>query len=130
MVGAGALIVDEQDRLLLRKRSDSGCWGLPGGAVELGEAVETAAWREVREETGLEVGEMSLFCVFSGMELFYRYPNGDEVYNVTIVYLTCAVRGKVCLNGEHTDWGWFAPKDILENISPPIKSMVEQFKRL
>lgn len=104
MVGAATLIVDEQDRLLLMKRSDSGCWGPPGGAVELGEVVETAARREVREETGLELGEMSLFGVFSGPELFYIYPNGDEVYNVTIVYLTCISNGEVHLNDEHTDW--------------------------
>ena len=35
-VGAVVLIVDEQNRLLLMKRSDSGSWGLPGGAVEPG----------------------------------------------------------------------------------------------
>ncbi|MBU4225245.1 MAG: NUDIX hydrolase [Chloroflexi bacterium] len=127
MVGAATLIVDEQDRLLLLKRSDSGCWGPPGGAVEPGENVETAARREVREETGLEVGGVSLFGVFSGPELFYRYPNGDEVYNVTIVYLARGSHGKINLNGEHTDWRWFAAADIPENISPPIKPVIEQF---
>jgi len=50
MVGAAVLILDDHDRLLLLKRSDSGCWGPPGGAVELGEAVEDAARREVSEE--------------------------------------------------------------------------------
>ena len=130
MVGAAALIVDEQNRLLMMKRSDSGCWGPPGGAVELGEVVETAARREVREETGLEVGEMSLFGVFSGPELFYRYPNGDEVYNVTIVYLTRFSGGEVRLNGEHTDWRWFAVADIPDNISPPIKPVIDQFVKV
>jgi 8-oxo-dGTP pyrophosphatase MutT (NUDIX family) len=130
MVGAATLIVDEQKRLLLLKRTDSGCWGPPGGAVELNEVVETAARREVSEETGLELGEMSLFGVFSGSELFYVYPNGDEVYNVTIVYLASFCSGTICLNGEHTDWRWFAPRDIPENISPPIRPVIEQFKRL
>jgi ADP-ribose pyrophosphatase YjhB (NUDIX family) len=127
MVGAAALIVDNQNRLLLMKRSDSGCWGPPGGAVELGEAVETAARREVREETGLDLGEMSLFGVFSGPELFYVYPNGDEVYNVTIVYLARFSGGEIRLNSEHTGWRWFAPEDIPENISPPIQLVIEQF---
>ena len=127
MVGAAVLIVDEHDRLFLMKRSDSGCWGLPGGAVELGEVVESAARREVHEETGLEPGEISLFGVFSGPELFYIYPNGDEVHNITIVYLTHDVRSKIRLNGEHTAWDWFFPADILENISPPIKPVIEQF---
>jgi len=128
MVGAAALIVDEQDRLLLMKRSDSGCWGPPGGEVELGEVVETAARREVREETGLEVGEMSLFGIFSGPELFYRYPNGDEVYNVTIIYMARDMCGQVRLNCEHTEWRYFAIANIPENISPPIKPVIEQFK--
>jgi 8-oxo-dGTP pyrophosphatase MutT (NUDIX family) len=127
MVGAAALVVDDHGRLLLLYRSDNKYWGPPGGAVELGEVVETAARREVREETGLELGEQSFFGVFSGPELFYRYPNGDEVYNVTIVCLARDVRGKVCLNGEHTDWDWFAVADIPVNISPPIKPVIAQF---
>jgi len=129
MVAATTLIVDEQNRLLLMKRSDSGCWGPPGGAVELGEVVEIAARREVREETGLELNEMSLFGVFSGPEYFYRYPNGDEVYNVNIVYLARFGGGEVHLSGEHTAWDWFALADIPENISPPNKPTIEQFKR-
>ena len=128
MVGAAVLIVDEKNRLLLMKRSESGCWGPPGGSVELGEAVEMAARREVREETGLELEEITLFGVFSGPELFYVYPNGVEVYNVTIVYLARFKSGDIRLNGEHTDWRWFAPADIPESISPPIRPVVERFK--
>jgi 8-oxo-dGTP pyrophosphatase MutT (NUDIX family) len=127
MVGAAILIVDGQNRLLLMKRSDSGCWGPPGGATEPGEVVEEAARRETFEETGLRVGEMSLFGVFSGPELYYRYPNGDEVYNVTIVYLSCEITGKIQLDDEHTKWRWFAPVDIPAHLSPPIKPVIEQF---
>lgn len=128
MVGAAALVVDERNRLLLLKRSDSGCWGPPGGAVELGEAVEEAARREVREETGLELGELSLFGIFSGAELFYRYPNGDEVHNISIVYLAHFPGGSILLNGEHTDWNWFSADEFPENISPPIMPVMEIFR--
>jgi 8-oxo-dGTP pyrophosphatase MutT (NUDIX family) len=86
MVGAAILVIDDQNRLLLMKRSDSGCWGLPGGAVEPGEVVEDAAKRETFEETNLVIEDMSLFGVFSGMELYYKYPNGDEVYNLTLEF--------------------------------------------
>ena len=128
MVGAAILIVDEQDRLLLMKRSDSGCWGPPGGAVEPGEVVDKAAKREALEETGLQVGEMLLFGVFSGPKLYYIYPNGDEVYNVTIVYLSQDVSGEIQLNDEHTEWRWFTPKNIPDNLSPPIRPVIEKFK--
>jgi 8-oxo-dGTP pyrophosphatase MutT (NUDIX family) len=128
MVGAAVLIVDEDNRLLLMKRSDSGCWGPPGGAAEPGEVVEDAARREALEETGLQVGEMSLFGVFSGPELYYIYPNEDEVYNVTIAYLSRDVTGKICLNDEHTEWRWFVFADIPDNLSPPIKPVIEKFK--
>lgn len=129
MVGAAILVLDSADRLLMLKRSDNGCWGLPGGATEPGEVVEDAAKRETLEEAGIEVGETSLFNVFSGQELFYKYPNGDEVYNVTIVYLSRAWRGEVTLNEEHTAWNWFAAHEIPEDISPPLKPVIEQFKR-
>jgi 8-oxo-dGTP pyrophosphatase MutT (NUDIX family) len=141
MVGAAILVVDD-NCLLLMKRSDSGCWGPPGGAVEPGEHVEAAAKRETREETGLEIGEMSLFGVFSGPELYYKYPNGDEVYNVTIVYISHDFKSgpnghgsgnprqtQVQINDEHTEFRWFAVDEIPENISPPIIPVIEKFKR-
>ena len=129
MVGAAIFVLDEQDRLLLMKRSDNGSWGLPGGGTEPGEVVEEAAKRETFEETNLEIGEMSLFGVFSGPELYYKYPNGDEVYNVTIMYLSRDWRGEIRLNHEHSEWKWFAASDIPEDVSPPIKPIIEQFKR-
>jgi len=131
LVGAAILVVDEQECILLLKRSDSGCWGPPGGAAEPGERVENAARRETLEETGLVIGEMVLFGVFSGPELYYKYPNGDEVYNVAIVYLSRSFNGEVILNEEHTEYGWFAVDEIpaSEQISPPILPVIEQFSQ-
>ncbi len=129
VVGAGILLLDEQNRLLMMKRSDNGCWGIPGGSLEPGEALESTAKREALEETDLQVGEMSLFGVFSGPELYYKYPNGDEVYNVSVVYLSQDWRGTIKLNDEHTEWDWFEADELPEEISPPIKPVIEQFKR-
>jgi ADP-ribose pyrophosphatase YjhB (NUDIX family) len=128
MLGAVTLVLNEENHLLMMKRTDSGLWGVPGGAVELGEVIEDAAKRETREETNLEIGNMSLFGVFSGPELYYKYPNGDEVYNVSIVYLSHDWRGAIQLNDEHSEWKWFAANDIPAEISPPIKTILEQFK--
>ena len=129
MVGAAILLLDNENRLLLLERTDNGCWGPPGGAVELGEEVEAAARRETLEETGLEVGGMALFGVYSGSELYFKYPNGDEVYNITIIYLTRDWQGEFQLNDEHTSSRWFEVAKIPENISPPIRPVIEQFKK-
>jgi 8-oxo-dGTP pyrophosphatase MutT (NUDIX family) len=129
MVGTATLIVDSANRLLTMKRSDDGCWGLPGGGLELGETLETAARREVSEETGLELGEISLFGVFSGPEMFHRYPNGDEVHGVMIVYLAREWIGTITLNNEHTQWQWFPVDEFPDNLNPLIIPVIEKFKR-
>ncbi len=129
LVGGALLVLDEQNRLLLMMRSDNQCWGIPGGSNEPGEVVENTARRETLEETNLEIGEISLLGVFSGPELFYKYPNGDEVYNVIVAYVSHDWHGEIKLNDEHTEWKWFAASDIPENISPPIIPVIEQFKR-
>ena len=59
----GALVYDEQRRLLVVRRANEpgrGLWSIPGGRVEPGEDDPTAVVREVAEETGLtvEVGAM------------------------------------------------------------------------
>lgn len=63
---AGGWVEDEQGRVLLQKRSPTGeVWGFPGGVMELGESAETAAIREIREETGLEVEVTALLGVYT-----------------------------------------------------------------
>lgn len=64
-IGVQAVIRDG-DKILLGRRANTfgrGTWGLPGGHIEPGEKVLAAAAREVREETGLEVGTMRIACI-------------------------------------------------------------------
>jgi ADP-ribose pyrophosphatase YjhB (NUDIX family) len=129
MVGATVLVLDQDRRLLLLKRSDNQNWGPPGGAVELGELIEETARRETFEETGLKINAITLFNVFSGKEQYYCYPNGDEVHIVAIVYVCKNFYGEIRLSEEHTEWGWFALSEISEDLSPPIKPIIEQFKQ-
>src|SRR5215213_6141534 len=73
LVAAGVLICNPAGELLLQRRSDDQLWGIPGGSMELGESAEETARREVWEETGLTVGELRLFGVFSGPEMRHVY---------------------------------------------------------
>lgn len=54
-IAAGAAIFDDDGRILLMKRADSGDWLVPGGFVEPDEGPEQTAIRETKEETNLEV---------------------------------------------------------------------------
>ncbi len=85
--GASVIVINENNELLLGLRSDNKCWGYAGGSIELGENLEQAAARELFEEFGIKSNALELFGVFSGPELYYKYPNGDEVYNIDTVYL-------------------------------------------
>ena len=126
---ASVIIVDDQGRLLLGKRSDNHLWGYSGGAVEVDEIVEDCARRELREEMGLEAQELTFFCVNSGPEAHYIYPNGDEVSNFEIVYLCRKYTGTPKnTDGEMTDLCFFAPSQIdLDMISPPIRPVLRKY---
>ena len=134
-VGASVIVVDSENRILLQLRSDNHCWGYAGGSVELDEAVEDAAKRELFEETGLIAESMELFGVFSGIDMHYVYPNGDEVSNVDIVYVCKNYSGSLkCQEGEVDALKFFSVDQIPENISQPIRKAltkwIEQNKKI
>ncbi|MBE5793412.1 MAG: NUDIX domain-containing protein [Clostridiales bacterium] len=81
---SGGCLLNEKGQVLLQKRGDSGLWGFPGGAIELGESPEAAAIREVREETGLEVETGSLIGVYTDCQM--SYPNGDQAHSICLAY--------------------------------------------
>ena len=86
IVTGGAIIRDNEGRILLQKRSDYGNWGLPGGGMDAGESIEDTMIREVLEETGLEVRQYELYSVYSGPRMKYRYPDGNEVVFVMFIF--------------------------------------------
>ncbi len=117
--GASVLLEDAEGRLLLQKRADNHLWGYHGGSVELDEPVEDAARRELAEETGLTAGEMTLFGVFSGPEMHYVYPNGDEVSNIDHVYLCRDWSGTPRPQpGEVEELRFFPPDALPEELAP------------
>ncbi len=133
MCSAGIIIIDKKGRVLLQKRTDNNKWGLPGGSLELGESFEEAAIREAYEEVGLKVKSLSLFNVYSGKECYNKYPNGDEIYNASSIFISNDYEGEVILDGEESaDAVFFKKVDIpsLEEVNPPdrivIKDIIEK----
>ena len=96
MLSAGATdAVIKDGKILLNLRSDTNTWGVPGGALELGETLEQTAARELKEETNLSASAFRLLNVFSGPEFYFKYPNGDELYSVVALFLAEGVSGEL-----------------------------------
>ena len=126
-VGIGVFIQNDKGEILLGLRKGShgaGEWAFPGGHLEFGETVFQTAAREVKEETGLDVHDLSLISVADEM----RYIKTDNKH-----YLNLGVRAKYT-GGEPTllepdkclEWRWFSlnalPEKILEGTSLIIRN--------
>lgn len=125
--GAGILLINSNNEILLQRRRDNGMWALHGGAVEFCECVEDAARRELFEETGLLAHSIELFGVFSGLELHYIYPNGDEVSIISVIYICRDWEGvPVPQLEEVSELRFFLINSLPEDISPPDKSVLQK----
>jgi 8-oxo-dGTP diphosphatase len=91
LVGVGAVVVDRGRVLLVRRGREplKGQWSLPGGMLELGEALTAGVVREIHEETGLRVEPVEL------IELLDRiHRDGDRIrYHYVIADYLCRVAG-------------------------------------
>ena len=118
MAGAGAILINDKNEILLGRRTDNGWWDYPAGSMELGESYEACARREVLEETGLSCGKLEYFMELSGKDSFYEYPNGDQVYLAGILYICRDFSGKMKVQKEEAFEQDFFPIDKLpENIA-------------
>ena len=119
MAGACVIVRNERGQLLLQKRTDSGDWGTIGGALEPGESLEEAAARELYEEAGLTAESFRFVTVLSGNDMYYRYPHGDEVYNVMAVYEAKGVQGTPRVNdNEGLALQYFSLDEPIADLNP------------
>lgn len=88
-----AAVVIRNDAILLVKRGQEpsqGVWGLPGGVVELGETIEEAVSREVKEETGVDISPVRLLTVLDSVT---KDESGKIRYHYILFEFLCKFLG-------------------------------------
>lgn len=111
VVGVGGVVVHAGRVLLIRRGKEPlyGRWVVPGGTVELGETLEQALVREMREETALEVEPLELLTVFDRIQ-----RDGSRVaYHFVIVDYLCRLRsGEARAGSDALEVAWAAPSEL------------------
>jgi ADP-ribose pyrophosphatase YjhB (NUDIX family) len=108
-------VVIDGDRVLLVKRAQEplkGAWSLPGGVVEVGESLQAALIREVREETCLEV---KVGPVVEVLDRISRDEDGRVEYHFVIVDYLCRVAsGSLACASDAADARWVSRDDLAQ----------------
>lgn len=127
--GAAAIIVNENNQILLQSRSDRDKWGLPGGCQELGERFQDTIIREIKEETNLDVSEddLELLDIVSGATRRNDYPNGDVVINNTALYCIKKYSGELKWDTESKEMKFFDLDNLPQNQNDP--DLIEIYKK-
>ena len=127
-VSIDAVIISGNKVLLIQRgvEPNKGFWGTPGGYVNWDESLEETVRREVKEETDLDITNLTLVGVYSSPS---RHPK--QVINV--VYLIEVADGKVKHGDDAMDAKWFdldnlpteMALDHKQNIEDAIKHMAK-----
>jgi ADP-ribose pyrophosphatase YjhB (NUDIX family) len=111
LVGVGAVVVQDARVLLVRRGAEplKGHWTLPGGMLEVGEALAAGTVREVREETGLHVEPIELIELLDrihreGGRVRYHYVIADYLCRVTGGELRAASDADAVRWVERSEW--------------------------
>ncbi|MGD2174615.1 MAG: NUDIX domain-containing protein, partial [Candidatus Brocadiaceae bacterium] len=137
LVGSRTLIIpatrsivrDDEGRILLIRRKDNGEWGLPAGAVELGESVLEDCRREVREETGLEVLAAEAMAIYSEPRFALTDRYGNRRQMLTIVMLVEEWSGQIRRQTPETTDCRFFPLTALPELPDLYAETVEDLQR-
>ena len=111
--GASVLVYSNHKVLLIKRGKEpyTGHWSLPGGGQELGEALETTAYRELLEETGLLAGSLKFMCV---KDRITRDSQGEITHHyVLATYLCTEFSGVPKAGDDAKDIGWFSYPEML-----------------
>ena len=129
---ASACLIIKDNKVLLQHRTDNGRWAVHGGGLEFGESFEDALNRELSEELGIKAINPKFYKVYSGEDLHVTYPNKDEVYVVTAMYIVNDYEGEITPdNDEVSEVKWFDFDNLPEDLHlPDIRPINEIIKYL
>jgi 8-oxo-dGTP diphosphatase len=112
-IAAVIAVVLRDDHVLLVRRAnppDAGLWGFPGGKIEFGETVQSAALRELREETAVtaEAG-----AVLTTLDVFETASDGRIGRHFILIAILCRwMSGEPIAGDDAMEARWFPIADL------------------
>jgi len=114
VVGVGGVVIEDGRALLIRRGHPplEGEWSIPGGTLEVGEALLDAVQRELAEETGIEVRVGDLIEVF---ERIFPDKKGHPKYHFVILDYLCEMRGGTLAAGSDAlEFAWAREEELVK----------------
>jgi 8-oxo-dGTP pyrophosphatase MutT (NUDIX family) len=130
--GVTAVVHDDDGRVLLGQRADSGLWALISGILDPGEEPAVGIAREVLEETGVEIVVDALAAVSTTTPV--TYANGDRATYLDVLFVAhpvspAAAAAAAVGDDESLDVGWFAPDALPDGLLPSTSARLELARR-
>ena len=123
-IGVGIIVVNDKGRILLGERRNShgaGQYGIPGGRIEVSEALEVTVKRELNEETSLKVLNSEFVGVVRDFQKEYNF--------IHFGFVVSKFSGDV-KNMEYDKckgWEWFDFGRLPQNILPGHRAILEMY---
>src|SRR5690606_2239087 len=122
-IPAAVVLIEHGDQVLLSKRKTpkgNATWCLPGGCIEWNEDFISAAYREVKEETGVEIEIVSILNVVTN----YITPS---THTIAVVLLAKYIKGEPIPTDDITELSWYSMKGELPDLLPSEINMIRSY---
>ena len=117
VVAVTAIVTNDDGDLILQKRTDNELWGLPGGAMNIGESIGQAVIREVFEETALQVEPTGIVGIYSDPCHIIAYADGEVRQEFSICFTARIVSGQLAVGDTESTEVRFVKASELDDLS-------------
>jgi ADP-ribose pyrophosphatase YjhB (NUDIX family) len=115
------IIIECNDAIILIKRKNPPAgWALPGGFVDYGESIESAAIREAKEETGLEIELIRQFHTYSD-------PKRDPRHHTITTVFVARAQGRPSAGDDAQEIGIFRRENLPEQIAFDHREIINDY---
>ncbi len=133
LVAVGAVLIRNNEILLVKRGypPGKGKWSIPGGVVEVGEDLYSAAVRELKEETGINASPLGIVWVCNNI---VRDNDGRIQFHyviLDILFDSNTISGDLKAGGDAVDVSWVPINSIIfrEDISKTVRNLIERINK-
>jgi ADP-ribose pyrophosphatase YjhB (NUDIX family) len=126
---ANVVVTNDTGDILIIRRTDNGNHALPGGGMDLGESITTAAVRETKEETGIDVEITGLVGIYTNPNHRIEYTSDGEVrQEFSVVFTARPTGGTPTPSSESSEVLWVSPAGIAAlQMHPSMRQRIDHY---